>query len=511
MPAARRSTTCAKLFDEPYRTAFKNSIEVSLVTAGLGAVFGLLLAYAAIREGTPRFVRAGLTTFSGVAANFAGIPLAAAFIATLGTIGVVTQFMTNQLGVNPYDHGFSVFSKTGIEIVYLYFQIPLMVLVIAPAIDGLRREWREAASSLGAELVAVLAARRDADHDAVDPERVRAPVRQLVLGVRDGVRADRGERRPRAGDDRLLPERQRPRRSASRPGARVRHARRARTDDARLRAAPTPRVEVVAVTPRKRIAPGAVVWLLLGAAYFVIPLAATLIFSLRSNQTGTCCTLENYGEILHDPQFSKTIKTSFILSLETIVVTLLLLVPTVYWVHLRLPRLRPVMGFIALVPFVVPAIILVVGLLDIYKGTPTWFYAEPYGFLVGAYVILAFPYMYFSLDAGFRAIDVHTLTEASQSLGARWTTTLVRVIIPNIKASALAGSFLTLAIVMGEFTIASLAVFDTFPIYIQYINQNKAYPASAVTLLSFAITWAAMLALLAVGRGRRAPAAAGAH
>ena len=123
---------------------------MSLVTAGLGSVFGLLLAYAAIREGTPRFIRGGLTTFSGVAANFAGIPLAAAFIATLGTIGVVTQFMTNQLGINPYDHGFSVFSKTGIEIVYLYFQIPLMVLVIAPAIDGLRREWREAASSLGA-------------------------------------------------------------------------------------------------------------------------------------------------------------------------------------------------------------------------------------------------------------------------------------------------------------------------------------------------------------------------
>ena len=77
------------------------------------------------------------------------------------------------------------------------------------------------------------------------------------------------------------------------------------------------------------------------------------------------------------------------------------------------------------------------------------------------------------------------------------------MILPNIKVAALAGSFLTLAIVMGEFTIASLAVFDTFPIYIQYINQNKAYPAAAVTLLSFAITWAAMLAILAVGRGRR--------
>lgn len=139
-----------KLFDEPYRTAFRNSIEVSLVTALLGGFFGLMLAYAAIRDGTPRWLRGILTTFSGVAANFAGIPLAFAFIATLGTIGVATQVMTNQFGVNPYDHGFTLFSKTGVELVYLYFQIPLMILVIAPAIDGLKREWREAASSLGA-------------------------------------------------------------------------------------------------------------------------------------------------------------------------------------------------------------------------------------------------------------------------------------------------------------------------------------------------------------------------
>lgn len=138
------------LFDEPYRTAFKTSIEVSLVTALVGGALGLLLAYSAIRDGTPRFIRTGLTTFSGVAANFAGIPLAFAFIATLGILGVVTQLMANQFGWNPWDHGFSLYTKTGIEIVYLYFQVPLMILVIAPAIDGLRREWREAASGLGA-------------------------------------------------------------------------------------------------------------------------------------------------------------------------------------------------------------------------------------------------------------------------------------------------------------------------------------------------------------------------
>ena len=210
--------------------------------------------------------------------------------------------------------------------------------------------------------------------------------------------------------------------------------------------------------------------------------------------------------ILHDPQFWSTIKVSFRLALETIVVGLLLFVPTIYWVHLKLPRLRPVVGFMALVPFVIPPIILVVGLLKFYKGTlhaPFWFLAKPDLFLVGAYVILAFPYIYFSLDAGFRAIDVHTLTEASRGLGASWRTTLGRVILPNIRVAALSGAFLTLAIVMGEFTIASLSAFHTFPTYLQQINQDKAYPAAAATLLSFGITWAAMLSILLVGAARR--------
>jgi len=266
------------------------------------------------------------------------------------------------------------------------------------------------------------------------------------------------------------------------------------------------------VTPRRRIAPSAVVWLLLGAAYFTIPLIATLIYSFRSDQTGKCCTLANYDYIVSDAEFWRTIKLSFVVALETIALTLVLLVPTVYWVHLKVPRLRPLIGFLALVPFVVAPIILVVGLLDAYRWTPQWFYGEPYGFLVAAYVIISFPYMYFSLDNGFRSIDVHTLTEASQSLGASWPTTLLRVILPNIRSAALAGSFLTLAIVMGEYTIASLAQFNVFSVYVQYINQNKAYPAAAVTLLAFGITWAAMLALALAGRGRRtAPVAEGAR
>ena len=257
---------------------------------------------------------------------------------------------------------------------------------------------------------------------------------------------------------------------------------------------------------RRWIAPSAVVWIIVAAAYFLIPLVATLLFSLRSIQTNKCCSGDAYSLIIHDHQFWATIRVSFVLSLETIVISLLLFVPTIYWVHLKLPRLRPVLGFMALIPFVVPPIVLVVGLLNLYKGAPDWFYAKPYGFLATAYVILAFPYMYFSLDAGFRSIDLHTLTEASQSLGASWRTTLTRVILPTIRAAALGGSFLTLAIVMGEFTIASLANFKTFPTYIQIVNESQPYQAAALALLSFLIVWAAMLALLFIGRGRPRPA-----
>jgi putative spermidine/putrescine transport system permease protein len=138
-----------ELFHQPYRHAYVVSIEVSAITAALGAILGFLVAYAMIREHTPRIFRGIITTFSGVAANFGGIPLAFAWIATIGPLGIVTVFLRNHAHYDLAQH-VPLFSKTGVEVVYLYFQIPLAILVIAPAIDGLKREWREAASNLGA-------------------------------------------------------------------------------------------------------------------------------------------------------------------------------------------------------------------------------------------------------------------------------------------------------------------------------------------------------------------------
>jgi putative spermidine/putrescine transport system permease protein len=129
--------------------AFFTSIEISLVTAIAGGLLGFALAYAIILGGLPKFLRTATLTFSGVASNFAGVPLALAFIFTLGQLGIVTVFLQG-LGLNIYEGNFRLTGKLGLELVYLYFQIPLMVLIIAPAIDGLKKEWREAAENMGA-------------------------------------------------------------------------------------------------------------------------------------------------------------------------------------------------------------------------------------------------------------------------------------------------------------------------------------------------------------------------
>jgi putative spermidine/putrescine transport system permease protein len=138
------------LFENQYLLqSYWISIKISLVTSIGGGLFGFLLAYSAIRGGLPSFMRSSLMTFSGVASNFAGVPLAFAFIALLSPTGMLIGWL-RALGYNPYFHGFTIYTFWGLSIVYMYFQFPLMVLVIAPAIDGLRREWLEASENLGA-------------------------------------------------------------------------------------------------------------------------------------------------------------------------------------------------------------------------------------------------------------------------------------------------------------------------------------------------------------------------
>ena len=138
------------LLDPSILNAYWVTIRISLVTAIGGGLLGFLMAYAVTVGKLPTAVRSALMTFSGVASNFAGVPLAFAFIATLGRTGLVTVLLKDILGINLYDQGFSLYSFWGLSFTYMYFQFPLMVLVITPALDGLRKEWNEAAANLGA-------------------------------------------------------------------------------------------------------------------------------------------------------------------------------------------------------------------------------------------------------------------------------------------------------------------------------------------------------------------------
>ena len=137
------------LFRPDILNSYLLSIEISAVTAIGGGIFGFLLAYAVTLGGLPKQVRTGLMTFCGVASNFAGVPLAFAFIATLGRAGLITVLLRNSFGIYLYDTGFNLYNFWGLSVVYMYFQFPLMVLIITPAIDGLKREWREATENLG--------------------------------------------------------------------------------------------------------------------------------------------------------------------------------------------------------------------------------------------------------------------------------------------------------------------------------------------------------------------------
>ena len=245
-------------------------------------------------------------------------------------------------------------------------------------------------------------------------------------------------------------------------------------------------------------------WLvfILGLIYFFLPLYATLDFSLKAKPPFAA-----YTNSFADPQFFGSLVYSLIVGVITIVASLLLIVPTAYWVQLRMPRARPIVEFVTLMPFVIPPVVLVFGLIRVYSQPPIPLTHTDIGstaLLVFGYVVLSFPYMFRAVDTGLRSIDIRSLTEAAQSMGAGWLTILIRIILPNIRVALLSGAFLTLAIVIGEFTIASFLARPAFGPYLNLLSGNKAYEPAAVALISFGLTWLAMISIAFIGRGARA-------
>lgn len=242
-------------------------------------------------------------------------------------------------------------------------------------------------------------------------------------------------------------------------------------------------------------------WLvfIVGAAYFFLPLIGTFAFSLRDKPIYAA-----YTGIIDDHEFGSTLLYSFVIGLATVVVSTALVVPTAFWVRLKFPRIRPIVEFITLLPFMVPPVVLVFGLISTYSRPPLALMESSTGanvLLVMAYVVLSLPYMYRAADAGLAAIDIRALTEAGQILGAGWPTILIRIILPNVRVAVLSGAFLTLAIVIGEFTIASFLGRPAFAPYLGLLGDADPFRQAAVALVSFGLTWIAMIIISLLGRG----------
>jgi putative spermidine/putrescine transport system permease protein len=248
------------------------------------------------------------------------------------------------------------------------------------------------------------------------------------------------------------------------------------------------------------------IFMIIGILYFFLPLIATFLFSLRA-QLGVL-SLVAYQRVFSDPNFVYNFSYSVLWAVLTIIVGILIFVPTAYLIRLKLPNFRSPVEFITMLPFVIPAIVYVFSLVRTFSRPPLLIVDSP-ALLIAAYTVLSMPYMYSAIDTGLRAIDVRTLTEAAQSLGANWGTVLFRVILPNIRVAILSGAFLSFAIVIGELILAQYLVKPAFAPYMAYLMQQKAYEPAAMAVISFALTWACMGILQFVGRGQQGQIAGG--
>ncbi|QLF70893.1 ABC transporter permease [Peteryoungia desertarenae] len=237
-------------------------------------------------------------------------------------------------------------------------------------------------------------------------------------------------------------------------------------------------------------------WAMLGFGllYFILPLIGMTNFSLKMRRGEY--SFDAYEKVFADPRFQETFSYSVTMALVTIAFGVFLVVPTAYWVRLKLPFLRPYIEFITLLPLVIPAIVVVFGYIRLYN-TSSWLPLT--GSAIGTDILLMFgyatlglPYMYRAVDTGLRTIDVATLTEAAQSLGAGWVTIIGRIILPNVTVAVMSGAFVTFAIVMGEFTMAALLNKPAFGPYMQLLGANRAYEPAALAVIAFAITWACL-------------------
>ena len=253
-------------------------------------------------------------------------------------------------------------------------------------------------------------------------------------------------------------------------------------------------------------------------AFMIIPFLATVLFSFSTRWDRTIfpegLTLEWWDKVTSRSAFETTLTNSFVVSLATMICLAVLVTPTAYWAHIRVPRGKPFIEFMTIIPFGIPGVVLALALIRFYSDVPLPLINTP-NILVAACMVIALPFMYRPVANSLDAIDVHVLTEASQSLGAGWWKTMRRVIVPNIMPGIISGCLLVFSTVFAEFTLANLLVgtrFKTFPIYLVEFTRFDGRQASALAVISFVIAWLTSLLIIWIaGRGGRPAEALGAR
>jgi putative spermidine/putrescine transport system permease protein len=236
--------------------------------------------------------------------------------------------------------------------------------------------------------------------------------------------------------------------------------------------------------------------LILAAAYFIVPFYAAMVFSLQKPTGGF--SLQPLTQIASAPGFLSALWLSTRLAVITMVGVMLLMVPTVIYVHLRMPRFRRVMEVITILPIIIPPIAYATGVLE---SAPAWLRASPY-LLAIVYVILAMPFVYRSLDSGLGALDLKTLVEASRSLGSGWVSTIWRVLVPNLRAALMSASVLTIALVFGEFTIANVDNWTTIPVWVYLAPTDNPRINTLVAMIALLATILVLTLIVSLDRSQ---------
>lgn len=243
------------------------------------------------------------------------------------------------------------------------------------------------------------------------------------------------------------------------------------------------------------------VLLVVFAAYFFVPLLAMFDFSTQVRGSAPGRTWDNWQYMYEDEDFRDAIISSLLLALFTVLLMVALLVPTMVWVRLRVPRVRRLIEFLCLLPLTIPALVIVVGISNVYSWV-TYVLGDSPLVLTFAYVVLVLPYSYRAIDAALSAIDVATLSEAARSLGAGWFTVIARIVLPNITSGVLGAAFIAVALVLGEFVFASLLHFDTLPVAMAAIYKSNGPAAMAAALASILFVSVLLVGLTFLSRDR---------